>query len=68
MINKEKANLLFQEIKKHEPFIHHCLKIFEILEGDLLKYVKLELENQLSGDSAREALQRCAPINILKNK
>jgi len=66
MINKEKANLLFQEIKKHELFIHHCFKIFEILEGDLLKYVKLELENQLSADSAREALQRCAPINILK--
>jgi len=40
--------------------------IFEILEGNLLKYVAESLREQLSPDSYATAMERVAPINVFK--
>ena len=61
---------LVQEILKkarsYSPQLDYDHDIFNIMEGNLLQYLKEALECQLSDRAAKEAIDRCAPINILK--
>jgi hypothetical protein len=53
-------------IKEHETNLGFNETIFDILEGDLLKYVEASLKEQLSENSFKSAMERVAPINLRK--
>jgi hypothetical protein len=57
---------LLEYIGKHAPFLDHNKVIFNILEGDLMTYLQRSLQEQFTGNSCQIAIQRAAPINILK--
>lgn len=54
-----------KHIKENLSFIDHNKIVFEISEGDLVKYVSQELAKQLSGDSSKLAIMRVSPINVM---
>lgn len=61
--NKKILNYINDNTKRLEQ----NKEIFEILEGDLLKYVLQSLSKQFAKASdAQEICERCPPINILK--
>jgi len=64
MATKSELDFLISYIKSQQSKIDFNNKMFEIMEGNLLKYVEAELKNQLNDKSASLALKRVAPINI----
>lgn len=55
---------LIKHIKANADKIAFNNKMFEIMEGDLLKYISIALRDQLNPESADLALKRVAPINV----
>ena len=56
----------YDVIKKNEDYLSHNKKLFDISEGDLLKYIEYEIGNQYSGRrKVKLALDRVCPINVL---
>ena len=63
-MSKEK---ILQHVKNSESYLKNNLEVFNILEGDLMTSLKKALRDQISaGDSLELAINRAAPINILK--
>ncbi len=63
---KEKIPAMLLHINQHAFNLEFNQKVFEILEGDLAKHVSESLRRQLSESAFKVALQRMAPINILR--
>ena len=62
----ETIKIILAYIKANSDRLKYNENIFEILEGDLLTTISKSLRQQLSEQSANEAIQRAAPINVLK--
>ncbi|MGV8130656.1 MAG: hypothetical protein ACP5N7_00975 [Candidatus Pacearchaeota archaeon] len=67
----ENSNLTYQQkifryIESKKVQLDYEEQIFEILEGDVSKYLNMALKNQLNEKAAEEAIQRSCPINILR--
>lgn len=52
-------------VKDHSATIKHNRDLFDIYEGDLLKFIEQDLSRQLSPESYSQVRFRVAPINIL---
>lgn len=61
-----KSDFLLDYFKAHKPHLEHNAKIFDIMEGELGKYVKAALDEQFTGNSAAIAEQRMVPINCMR--
>ena len=59
------AKTIVNQISKAKAYFTENKSLFEIFEGDLLKYVDCKMQEQLSFQSYREARHRIAPINVL---
>jgi len=57
---------LIRDIKENSAHREHNSKLFDIYEGELLKYVEADLAKQLSQQSFATIQHRIAPINVLK--
>jgi hypothetical protein len=62
-ILKEK---IIKYIRDNKDQLAYEQDIFEILEGDVGKFLKMALGEQLNPKAANEAMQRSCPINILR--
>jgi len=51
-------------IASQQSKINFNNKLFEIMEGDLLKYVEKAMHNQLKPENAGLAIKRASPINV----
>ena len=65
-LNEQTIKAIIEHGKSHQDLLEYNNSIYEILEGDLMQYLGDALSQQLEGDSSIIALQRAAPINILK--
>lgn len=63
---KDDIEWLLSVIKSKEVQMGFNLKLFEIMEGNLIKYIDDALKNQLSANAYKIARQRIVPINILR--
>lgn len=63
---KDDIKWLLGLIKEKENQIAFNMKLFEIMEGNLVKYIDKALKTQLSPNAYTIARQRIVPINILK--
>jgi hypothetical protein len=63
---KDDIEWLLSVIKSKETQMSFNLKLFEIMEGNLIKYIDDALKNQLSANAYKIARQRIVPINILR--
>lgn len=52
--------------KEHKDLLLHDYYLFDILEGNLLKYLQKKMHQQLTGKSAALSMQRAVPINVLR--
>lgn len=59
------VELLHQYVNDQNTTLKHNADLFDIYEGDLLKFVLEELESQISVESFPIAKKRIPPINIL---
>ena len=66
MLTEKQVLALGEFVEQNRKFIEHNQILFDITEGDLLTYLTKTLEAQFTGDSAKIALERAIPINILK--
>jgi hypothetical protein len=57
---------LIEYINSKEDLLHFNKKLFDILEGELKKYVEQSLEGQLSDQTYSQIKHRIAPINVLQ--
>jgi hypothetical protein len=64
MATKEQIESIVAYAQTQADKIEYNNTIFEIMEGDLLKYVGETLRRQLSPENATIAMERAAPINI----
>ena len=64
-IFNEKKEII-KHIEAHQSHLGFNEKIFEILEGDLLRHVERSLKEQLSESSYSSAAERIPPINLFK--
>jgi len=64
MATQQYIDGILKYIKGQNVPIEFNKKLFEISEGNLLKYVAETLSRQLSADSAKIAIERAAPINV----
>ena len=53
-------------VESQESKIKHNNTIFEILEGNLLKYLEEALKDQFSDGSSSIAMKRAVPVNVLR--
>jgi hypothetical protein len=61
----DKVPTILKYIRDNQDFLEHNLAIFEILEGDLLKYIEEMLSKDLVSERAyQSAKKRIPPINI----
>lgn len=59
--------MIIASIEAASSKLDHNKRLFNILEGDLMTEVKASLDKQLSSQNSKDiAIQRAAPINILK--
>lgn len=64
---RNKINEILEFIKSKQSFLDFNETIFNILEGDLITYVKLSLKQQLLSENAyNSAKEGISPINIIK--
>lgn len=72
MASKDFIKTILAYIQDNQDKIDFNNNLFEIMEGDLLKYVETALRQQLTDpDSFKIAVQRAAPVNVwnkIKNK
>ena len=64
-LDKEEMEHVNDVYQRHMTFFQHNATLLDIYEGDLLKYVDLDLRKQLHFQSYKEAITRAAPINVL---
>ena len=57
---------LVEHIKANQCILDHNFKLFDIYEGNLLKYVEQDLARQLSPQSFEQARHRICLLNILR--
>jgi hypothetical protein len=62
----DQVDVLFDHIVGQGKIISHNDDLFNIYEGELLKYVLADLQNQLSAQSYDIAKSRVPPINVLQ--
>jgi hypothetical protein len=62
---EQKIPALLAHIEANQSLIKHNSILFDIYEGDLLKYILDDLKDQLSLQSFFQAQYRIAPINVL---
>ncbi len=65
MIQDENKNLSLY-IKKCAPILDHNLELFEIYEGNLLKYLLQDLQAQLNQRAFDQIKHRVSPINVMR--
>jgi len=63
---ESKIPTLLANIENHSATIKHNSILFDIYEGDLLKYIMEDLKSQLSLQSLFQAQHRVVPINVIK--
>ena len=63
---KDDIEWLLTIIDSKKPQLEFNQKLFEIMEGNLLKYVLDALKSQLSANAFETASKRVVPINILR--
>lgn len=66
MTLRNESKQILDYVESKEGFLKHNRTIFEMLEGDVAKFLGEKLGQQLSGDSSRFAMQRQAPLNVLR--
>ena len=66
MITQVVTKQIIDHCKNQEMIVTHNTELFNIFEGDLLTYVKLELAKCFSVKTFEKILPRIAPINVLK--
>lgn len=66
MALKDDLEFLRKYVQDKAPTIIHNQNLFEMYEGDLLKFILDDLRAQLSDKSFQLAQHRIAPINILR--
>jgi len=64
MVTKEFISEIIDYVQNNANKLEFNKNIFEIMEGDLLAHLVRTLQQQLSGESAKVASQRAAPINV----
>jgi hypothetical protein len=64
MASKQYLEGINNYIRGNSEKIEYNNAIFEIMEGNLLKYVEEMLYSQLSPENAAVAIKRAAPINV----
>jgi hypothetical protein len=57
---------LLKHIEKNSETLIHNAQLFDIYEGDLVKYVLLDFAKQLSPQNFEQVKHRIAPINVLR--
>lgn len=57
---------MLETVKGNAEYLGYNAKLHSILKGQLLQFVLCELRKQLTGQSAKIAEQRVAPINVLQ--
>ena len=62
-----KVESLHEYVTNQNKVITHNAELFDIFEGDLLKFLLDELANQISIEAFNMAEKRIPPINILIN-
>jgi len=65
-MEKSKIDAIINNAKKHNDHLSFNLVLFEIMEGDVMKYLAAELIEELSERSAQNALKRSCPINVAR--
>jgi len=66
MSQENQFRTLVDYVEQKRPYICKNRDLFEIYEGELLKFIKKEIERQFSGQTRAEVASRAAPINVLK--
>lgn len=64
MAQKDFIQIILDHIEDNALKIEFNNKMFEIMEGDLMKYIEIALLEQLNANSAKIALLRACPINV----
>lgn len=57
---------LLKHIEKHSDTLEHNAQLFDIYEGDLVKYVLIDFAKQLSPKNFEQVKHRIAPVNVLR--
>lgn len=65
-MTREELEALKKHIECQQATLCHNHELFDIIEGDLLSYVKEDLQKQLSPQNFAQILHRIAPINLLR--
>ena len=65
MALRDRVDELVDYIKAHEDYLNHNHKLFQILEGRLLPFVREDLKKMLSESYFCKIEDRIVPINIL---
>lgn len=66
MAIRDEAKLIQNEYNKNCPLLMHNYQIFDIYEGNLIKYVLDDLAKQFSPETYSSVTHRVAPINLLR--
>lgn len=66
MALRDEAKGLVEYYYSYSNTLEHNKKLFEIYEGDLLKYILHDLQKQLSANSYNTIQHRVSPINVLR--
>jgi len=64
ILNADKIKEIIDYVGDNQDKIKFNENMFEISEGNLIKYVKGTLKNQISPESYQVAVERLAPINV----
>ena len=65
-ISKEMISYAIDGFRKAQPTLAHNHSLFEIYEGNLLKYIEDDFANSFSPESYKAICPRISPINVLK--
>lgn len=63
---REQIPALVEKAKANECYLAHNAELYDIYQGNLLKYVEEALGEQLSPQAFNQAKHRIPPINLLK--
>jgi hypothetical protein len=66
MALKDETKMLVEYAKSKQDYTAHNRELFEIYEGDLLKYIQQALRKQLSKKAYESIVHRIAPVNLLR--
>jgi hypothetical protein len=63
---RQEAEMLAEIYRDQKASFTHNQALFDIYEGDLMKYLEAAIRDQLNEVSADDAMTRAAPINVLR--